>query len=211
MKRRAASAAPAHGLRGRRGRRGRLVFLIEKFYDPEARAREKAIAAQVALMAEQQKVTDDLTRIEIEIENAIIKNDLDTARARTRAAGRESARPSAPRIPADVDRPPHSPNSHARQSGADQTPAQAAVLPAAAARAPAKRRREHNAKRTAERSADRATCTLRNAASPPRPRERIAGRRRRGPTARPSASSRASPLSAGCADQFAAGDHHPPH
>ena len=56
------------------------MFLIEKFYDPDARAREQAIAAEVTRMAEQQKVTDNLTLIEIDIENAIMNNDLDTAR-----------------------------------------------------------------------------------------------------------------------------------
>ncbi len=59
---------------------GGIVFLIEKFYDPTARAREEAIAATVQQMAEQQKVTDNLTLIEIDIENAIMNNDLDTAR-----------------------------------------------------------------------------------------------------------------------------------
>jgi TonB family protein len=59
---------------------GALVFLIEKFYDPEARAREKAIAAEVTRMAEQQKVTDDLTMIEVEIERAIMNNELGAAR-----------------------------------------------------------------------------------------------------------------------------------
>jgi protein TonB len=59
---------------------GAIVFLIEKFYDPEERAREAAIAATVQQMAEQQKVTDDLTLIEIDIENAIMNNDFDTAR-----------------------------------------------------------------------------------------------------------------------------------
>jgi hypothetical protein len=59
---------------------GALVFLIEKFYDPEARAREKAIAAEVTRMAEQQKVTDDLTMIEVEIERAIMNNELAGAR-----------------------------------------------------------------------------------------------------------------------------------
>jgi TonB family protein len=57
-----------------------LVFLIEKFYDPEARAREKAIAAEVTRMAEQQKVTDNLTMIEVEIERAIMNNEVDAAR-----------------------------------------------------------------------------------------------------------------------------------
>jgi len=60
---------------------GALVFLIEKFYDPEARAREQAIAAEVKRMSEQQRVTDDLTLIEIDIENAIMNNDLEKARA----------------------------------------------------------------------------------------------------------------------------------
>ena len=57
-----------------------IVLLIEKFYDPAARAREAAIATQVQQMAEQQKVTDNLTLIEIDIENAIMNNDFDTAR-----------------------------------------------------------------------------------------------------------------------------------
>ena len=55
---------------------GVLVFLIEKFYDPEARARERAIAQEVTRMAEQQKVTDDLTLIEVDIENAIMNNEV---------------------------------------------------------------------------------------------------------------------------------------
>jgi len=60
---------------------GGIVFLIEKFYDPEARAREAAIAATVQQMADQQKVTDNLTLIEIDIENAIMNNDLEVARS----------------------------------------------------------------------------------------------------------------------------------
>jgi TonB family protein len=58
-----------------------LIVLALELYDPAAREREKAIAAEVQRMAEQQKVTDDLTLIEIEIENAIMSNDLATARA----------------------------------------------------------------------------------------------------------------------------------
>lgn len=58
-----------------------LVFLIEKFYDPEGRARERAIAQEVERMAEHQKFTDNLTRIEVDIESAIMKNDFDAARA----------------------------------------------------------------------------------------------------------------------------------
>jgi TonB family protein len=58
-----------------------LIVLALELYDPAAREREKAIAAEVNRMVEQQKVTDDLTLIEIEIENAIMSNDLATARA----------------------------------------------------------------------------------------------------------------------------------
>jgi TonB family protein len=58
-----------------------VIVLALELYDPAAREREQAIAAEVQRMAEQQKVTDDLTLIEIEIENAIMSNDLDTARA----------------------------------------------------------------------------------------------------------------------------------
>jgi len=59
---------------------GVIVFLIEKFYDPEARARERAIAEEVTRMVEQQKVTDNLTLIEVDIETAIMNNELDAAR-----------------------------------------------------------------------------------------------------------------------------------
>jgi len=59
---------------------GAIVFAIETLYDPEARAREAAIRSEVARMAEQQKVTDSLTLIEVDIENAIMNNDLETAR-----------------------------------------------------------------------------------------------------------------------------------
>jgi TonB family protein len=59
---------------------GVLVFLIEKFYDPDARAREAAIAAEVTRMTEERKVNDNLTMIEIDIEKAIMENNLDVAR-----------------------------------------------------------------------------------------------------------------------------------
>jgi TonB family protein len=60
---------------------GIIMALIENFYDPEARARERAIAAEVSRMAEQQKVTDNLTLIEIDIEKAIMENQFDLARS----------------------------------------------------------------------------------------------------------------------------------
>lgn len=58
-----------------------IIVLALELYDPAARERERAIAAEVNRMAKQQKVTDDLTLVEIEIENAIMSNDLETARA----------------------------------------------------------------------------------------------------------------------------------
>jgi protein TonB len=74
---------------------GAIVFLIEKYYDPAARAREQAIAAEVKRMSEQQKVTDDLTLIEVDIENAIMNNDL--GRARTELAQLIEKSPNHPR------------------------------------------------------------------------------------------------------------------
>jgi TonB family protein len=82
-----------------------IVVLIEKYYDPEARAREKAIAAEVTRMAEQQKVTDNLTLIEVDIEKAIMDNDLALARQELARLVAES--PEHPRrefLQASIDR-----------------------------------------------------------------------------------------------------------
>jgi TonB family protein len=57
-----------------------VIGLLLQFYDPEARAREEAIAAEVQRMSEQTKTTDNLAMIEIDIENAIMNNELDVAR-----------------------------------------------------------------------------------------------------------------------------------
>jgi protein TonB len=112
---------------------GALVFLIEKFYDPEARAREKAIATEVTRMAEQQKVTDRLTLIEIEIENAIMNNDLDTARRElARLIEQAPAHPRHEFLKASIDRAAELARLSAQggAAGAPQpTPAQAAMLP----------------------------------------------------------------------------------
>lgn len=59
---------------------GLITVLIRTFYDPEARAREQAIAVEKTRMAEQTKLSDNLTRIEIDIEKAIMENRLDEAR-----------------------------------------------------------------------------------------------------------------------------------
>ncbi len=169
-----------------------IVLLIENFYDPQARAREKAIAAQIVLMNEQRKASDNLALIEFEIENAIIRDDLDTAR-RELAVLVEKA-PNHPRLEflrKSIDRTEAlarlSPQDTVRD--ADQTPAQAAVLPSAGARAPAKPDVEQNAKRNAERSADARPVHALRIAAAPRARAKHQCRRRREPTALPSASS----------------------
>jgi TonB family protein len=107
---------------------GVIVLLIEKFYDPEARAREQAIAAEVTRMAEQQKVTDNLTLIEVDIENAIMNNNLDAARAEL--ATLVSKSPNHPRrefLQKSIDR------ADELQKLAGQTPAQAQVISTPAA------------------------------------------------------------------------------
>jgi TonB family protein len=101
---------------------GAIVFLIERFYDPEERAREAAIAATVQQMAEQQKVTDNLTLIEIDIENAIMNNDLDTAR-------RELAKL--------VERKPDHPRREFLQNAIDRSAAVAKLSPQNPAEPPA--------------------------------------------------------------------------
>jgi len=125
---------------------GVIVLLIEKFYDPEARARERAIAAEVTRMAEQQKVTDNLTLIEVDIENAIMNNDLDAARAELATLVAKS--PEHPRrefLQKSIDR------AAELQKLAGQAPAPAQVIspPAVADRKTPPR------SRPAERSADR--------------------------------------------------------
>jgi TonB family protein len=151
-----------------------IVLLIENFYDPQARAREKAIAAQIELMNEQRKASDNLALIEFEIENAIIRDDLVTAR-RELAVLVEKA-PNHPRLEflrKSIDRTAAlarlSPQDTVRD--ADQTPAQAAVLPSTGARAPAKPDVEQNAKRNTERSTERADSRSTDRSGTSRPRE----------------------------------------
>ena len=54
---------------------GVIFLLVRQFYDPEARARERAIADQIKVMNEQRQVSDNLALIEIDIESAIMSND----------------------------------------------------------------------------------------------------------------------------------------
>jgi TonB family protein len=138
---------------------GVLVFLIEKFYDPEASAREQAIAAEVSRMAEQQKVTDNLTLIEVDIEKAIMDNNLDVARQELARLVEQS--PQHPRrefLQASIDRADelrklstqHSASS-AKESAGSAEPQRPANRPRAAERAP-----ERVAARVPERAPSRA-------------------------------------------------------
>jgi periplasmic protein TonB len=164
---------------------GAIVFLVQKFYDPDARAREQAIAAEVTRMAEQQKVTDNLTLIEIDIENAIMNNDLATAR-RELAQLIEKAPNHARRefLEKSIDRAAElarlSPQDTTRGSdrgtdkGAEksQAPVQSAVLPSGDRSASRPRSTERPPARSAERGTPRApdrNVTARIERAPPAP------------------------------------------
>jgi periplasmic protein TonB len=141
---------------------GIIVMLIEKFYDPAARARERAIAAEVSRMAEQQKVTDNLTLIEVDIENAIMDNNFDLARRElARLVERSPEHPRREFLQASIDRAAEL----ARLAG-QSSPKPAAPAPqrSAAAR-PAPRPAE---RRVPERA--RPAPLARNVETPPGPR-----------------------------------------
>jgi len=170
---------------------GAIVFLVQKFYDPDARAREQAIAAEVTRMAEQQKVTDNLTLIEIDIENAIMNNDLVTAR-RELAQLIEKAPNHARRefLEKSIDRAAElarlSPQDTTRGSdrgsdkGADksQGPVQSAVLPSGDRSGSRPRSTQRPPERAAERGAPRTpdrNLTARIERKPPPPPSRSFG------------------------------------
>jgi TonB family protein len=161
---------------------GAIVFLIEKFYDPAARAREQIIAAETTRMSEQQKVTDNLMMIEVDIEQAIMNNELDTARRELAVLVEKS--PDHPRrefLEASIDRAAElaklSPQSLEKNAGrvADKIserksgPAQAAVLPASGETRSTARPRA--TERTVDRPAERVA-----ARSPERPSSQRASR-----------------------------------
>ena len=156
-----------------------IVFLIEKFYDPAARAREAAIKEQVAQMAEQQKVTDSLTLIEIDIEHAIMANDL--IKARQDLATLVEKAPDHPRrefLEKSIERA----EELARLAPQAEKTTQAAVLPSASGQRPPQnkpRASERTPERPAERStrASERTVAQRSAggATPPSPPTRTYG------------------------------------
>jgi TonB family protein len=133
-----------------------IVVLIEQFYDPEARARERAIAAEMSRMAEQQKVTDNLLMIQVDIEKAITENNLDLARSKLASLVEQS--PSHPRIEflrASIDRAAELARLASRSAGSAE-PERATARPAAAARTREPEAQPERQTRTAERTTQRA-------------------------------------------------------
>jgi protein TonB len=118
-------------------------------------------------MTEQQKVTDNLTLIEIDIENAIMNNDLDTARRElANLVGQKPDHPRREFLQASIDRAAElaklSPQS--LPAGEPPSPAQAAVVsaPGSGARTTAQR------SRPAERTPERVLARTPERAPPPR-------------------------------------------
>jgi protein TonB len=152
---------------------GAIVFLVQKFYDPDARAREQAIAAEVTRMAEQQKVTDNLTLIEIDIENAIMNNDLVTAR-RELAQLIEKAPNHARRefLEKSIDRAAELARLSPQGAEKSQAPVQSTVLPSGDRSASRPRSTERPPPRVADRGAPRTpdrNLTARTERTPPGP------------------------------------------
>jgi TonB family protein len=148
-----------------------IVLLIEKFYDPAARARQEAIATQVQQMAAQQKVTDDLTLIEIDIENAIMANDFDTARKELDALiARSPDHPRREFLKKSIERAEElaklSPQNVAKNAPAT-APAAPAPVPAVAKPRLVERAPERTAERPAARAPERSSSTRSAANSTP--------------------------------------------
>ncbi|HEX5160911.1 MAG TPA: TonB family protein [Steroidobacteraceae bacterium] len=144
---------------------GVIVLLIEQFYDPAARAREQAISREIDRMAEEQKVSDSLARIEIEIENAIMANDL--VKARRDLADLVEKSPNHPRLDFLRDAINRA-EALAKLSPESKEPVHA-EMPATGERSQAKPRVERTPDRTpdrpATRSADRNTSPPRSSGS----------------------------------------------
>jgi CheY-like chemotaxis protein len=181
---------------------GVIVLLIEQFYDPEARAREQAISREIDRMAEQQKVSDGLALIEIEIENAIMANDLVTARRELAELNDRS--PNHPRL--DFLRDAIDRAEALAKLSPDSKPAAPtqAAMPAPGERSQTKARVERVVDRTPDRPVTRSAD--RNASPTPRLGQRQSTYTR---LWRPHRRLSAAIAAAGCTDQFRAGQHHP--
>jgi TonB family protein len=137
---------------------GIIVVLIENFYDPTAAAREQAIAAEIERMSERQKVTDGLALIEIDIENAIMNNDLVTARRELEELIQKA--PDHPRrefLKKSIDRAEELARLSPQDAGKDENPPaqKAGVTPTAGERPQLKASLERNSARGAERGSPR--------------------------------------------------------
>ena len=152
---------------------GIIVVLIENFYDPAAAARDKAIAAEIERMSERQKVTDGLALIEIDIENAIMNNDLVTARRELEELIQKA--PDHPRrefLKKSIDRAEELARLSPQDADKDGNPPQkAGVTPPAGERPQLKASLERNAGRGTERGSprppERSAARPRDAGSPP--------------------------------------------
>jgi TonB family protein len=141
---------------------GTLVFAFEKFYDPAARAREKAIAQDFERMVEEQKVSDNLAGIEFDFETAITNGELDTAR--TLLATLIEKSPDHPRrdfLQKTLERETELAKLTGKTAAKAKESAVASV-PAAGERAPARPRAEKNT----QRSNDRTSARMPRATSP---------------------------------------------
>jgi protein TonB len=144
---------------------GVIVFLIEKFYDPEARAREQAIAAEVTRMDEQRKFTDSLTMIEVDIEKAIMDNNLDLARQElARLVEQAPEHPRREFLQASIDRAAELAKLAAQRASANDSPGSAET------ERPAPRQR--SAERTVSRDVTPARESTRERAPAPAPSDR---------------------------------------
>ena len=160
-------------------------------------------------MAEQQKVTDNLTLIEVDIENAIMNNELDAARAELATLVEKSPESSAPRIPADVDRPRRRTRRSSRGPAVRRRPQACIgrappsgerVMPRDPTRGThADRAPERTPERVAARAPDRSVTQRTARETPPPRRTRTYG----APISEPP---RAATIALECADQLAA-DH----
>jgi TonB family protein len=141
---------------------GTLVFAFEKFYDPAARAREKAIAQDFERMVEEQKVSDNLAGIEFDFETAITNGELDTAR--TLLARLIEKSPDHPRrdfLQKTLERETELAKLTGKTAAKAKESAVASV-PAAGERASARPRAEKNT----QRSNDRTSARMPRATSP---------------------------------------------
>jgi protein TonB len=146
---------------------GVIGFLVDKFYDPATRAREQAIAAEVARMDEQRKFTDNLTMIEVDIEKAIMDNDLDLARQElARLVEQAPEHPRRDFLQASIDRAAELARLAAQKSSGGEA-AGSAQTERTASRSPATEspgRRSAARETPPETTADRTPATTRRAA-----------------------------------------------